>query len=150
MSSKKKAETPAASEPEVQIASETMLGDLMALVTDEIKALPDLWQRMAESKQEEVIYRVRRRIESAIDRTISILAAGERPAMRATVESVTFKDGVKAVLKLSPGAGGRHELADSTGDEVLVTILDSAAYKGDDTAPAPDSDQPRLNLEDAA
>ena len=42
----------------VQTTSETMLGDLVSLVIDEMKAAPDVWQKLSQARQDDVIQRV--------------------------------------------------------------------------------------------
>ncbi len=59
MNTKAKQEGPVSEAP--QIASETMVGDLMQLVIDELKAAPDVWQKLGERWQRDIIERSRPR-----------------------------------------------------------------------------------------
>src|SRR5690606_30910002 len=94
----------------IDVAEETMAGDLMSFLRDELKAAPDVWQKMSEEQQENVIYRAENRVLTAVKKAVQIIASADRPTISATVESVTVKDGIKAVLTLPKYDAQRHEL----------------------------------------
>lgn len=87
-----------AEEIAVDIASETLLGDLMSTLLDEIKQMRDVWQKLPEMKQREAISRIECRCKLAVSQVVGIIAAEARPSLTATVEKVEFKDGIKATL----------------------------------------------------
>lgn len=128
----------------VEIAYETMLGDLMGLVVDELKAAPGAWHEMSEDEQRMALDRIERRCTAAAHDCARMIAAENRPAIPATVESVAFKNGVKAVLTLAAGPGA-HLLADSTASGVLLVFPASDGAMGG-VRPEPDPQQPSLDL----
>jgi hypothetical protein len=129
----------------VPVARDTMLGDMIAFVVDELKAAPRVWQELSESQQETVLDRLRTRATSITNDVVRIIATGDKPNVAATLESVTVKDGIKAVLKISKGAPMRHDLMESTGCQVLIVIPE--AYEGTDhDAPRADANQRPLDL----
>lgn len=128
----------------VEIAAETMLGDLMKLVVDELKAAPVVWQQMSEDQQDDAISRIRTRCAAAITSAVSIISTRGFEAVSATVDSVTFKDGVKAVLKLPFASQGAHQLADSEGGIVQVVFASIDEFCSLATAPKPGPDQADL------
>ncbi len=140
MNTKAKLDTGAAPE----IASETMVGDLMQLVIDELKAAPDIWPKLGERWQRDVIVRTRQRVEDAVRQCVHIIASDHRPTIVATVESVTVKDGIKAVLTLPKSDTQRHELFDSAGRSCLIVVGGAEDYAGGADQVKVDPDQPPL------
>ncbi|WP_422491664.1 DNA translocase FtsK [Endozoicomonas sp. ALE010] len=128
------------------LSASTLLGDLMSLVLDELKAMPDVWQKLPQLQQEEVLFRIKQRCTSAVAQAVRLMASGDRVTLTAAVDTVTFKDGVKAVLKMPGNTPGRHDLADAEGETVLIVIPDTAAYMGGEL-PEADLDQPTLAFE---
>ena len=132
----------------VNVAAETMLGDLMSLCVNELKAAPDVWQKMSEDTQSDVIQRVEDQCRAAVDKATLIIAAGGiAGSVVATVDSVTFKDGIKVVLKCPSADQGAHALADCQGDNVLVVISDSDQFSNTSSAPQAEADQRGLDLD---
>lgn len=127
------------------IAGDTMTGDLMACLIDEFKAAPDVWQKMPEDHQQDLIYRVQKRVQEAVRIAVEIIASDNRPTIVATVESVTVKDGIKAVVALPKSDAQRHELFDAAGMAVLLIVGGAAGYYGGADQVQPDPDQPALN-----
>lgn len=101
-----------------EMTEATMLGTLMQCVIEQVKVLPKPWQALSESQQREYLDRVEAQMRDAVKRAVFLLAAQESVTIPATVTKVVFKDGVKAELELTPGAPGRHDLADAEGETV--------------------------------
>lgn len=111
-----------------EIAAETMLGDLMSLVVDELKAAPDAWQKMSERKQSDVLYRVENRCRDAVEKCVDIIAAQGNVFVNAVVSQVVFKEGVKIELKTPVITEATHELAECAGKVVKIVILDQGEF----------------------
>lgn len=109
------------------LARELLLGEVIAAATRQLRALEKPWLRLPESKQREVLHDVQADVEVAIARAVEIIATDDRTRFVAQVESVTFKDGVKAVLTM-PNTQASHELADTAGGRVYVVIEDPTRY----------------------
>jgi hypothetical protein len=123
------------------IARELMLGEVMAAAMRQLRALDKPFLRLPEAKQKEVIADVRQDIEAVIERSVEIIATDDRTRFVAQVESVTFKDGVKAVLTM-PNTQASHELADTAGGRVYVVIEDPTRYTlGGGNVPKAEPDQ---------
>lgn len=131
--------------PAVELARETMVGDLMSLVIEELKAAPDVWQRLSEHKQDAVIGRVHQRILDAVRQAVELIATNGRAAIPATLEQVTVKDSVKAVATVSRTDPSRHDLADAVGRAVMIVVADPSEFAGGAGDVKPDPDQPPLN-----
>lgn len=134
-----------AKEAAVEMAAETMTGDMLAALVDEFKTAPDVWQKMPEHQQQDVIYRLQQRIQENVRQAVEIIASANRPTIVATVESVTVKDGIKAVLTLPKSDAQRHELFDAAGMPVLIIVGGASDYYGGTEKVKPDPDQQALN-----
>jgi hypothetical protein len=130
-----------------EVAAETMHGDLMAIVIDEMKALPDVWQKLAEAEQRELIERVKTRTRDAVEECVRIIATAGFTRIRASVESVTVKDGIKAQFALSKFDAARHDLIDAQGSTVFIVLADPEAFAGGTEQVKPDPDQGALVLD---
>lgn len=132
--------------PAVELASETMVGDLMSLVIEELKAAPDVWQKLSEHKQDAVIGRVHQRVLDAVRQAVELIATNCHTAIPATLEHVTVKDAVKAVITVSRTDPGRHDLADAVGRAVMIVVADPTEFAGGAGDVKPDKDQPDLPI----
>lgn len=131
--------------PAVELARETMVGDLMSLVIEELKAAPDVWQKLSEHKQDAVIGRVHQRVLEAVRQAVELIATNGHTATPATLEQVTVKDAVKAVITVSRTDPSRHDLADAVGRAVMIVVADPTEFAGGAGDVKPDPDQPPLN-----
>ncbi|ODT97440.1 MAG: hypothetical protein ABS82_00350 [Rhodanobacter sp. SCN 67-45] len=141
----KRPDTEATEIPAAQIAADTMLCDLMACLIDEFKSSPDVWQKMPEDQQQDVIYRVQQRVQENIRVAVEIIASANRPTIVATVESVTVKEAIKAVVTLPKSDAQRHNLFDAAGQAVLLIVAGASEFYGGTDQVQADPDQPALN-----
>lgn len=132
----------------IAIAEETMLGDMTRAMLDELKAAPDVWQKLSEAKQGEVIERLERRVADCVEQVVHIIASADRPTIRARLEQITTKDAVKAVCVLSRKDPGAHDLLDSVTEEILLVLPHSEQYTDQTTGIEPDRDQREIALAD--
>lgn len=123
------------------LAREFMLGEVMAAAMKQLRSLDKPWLRLPEAKQKEVIEEVRDQVSIAIRQAVEIIATDDRTRFAASVESVTFKDGVKAVMTMA-NSQASHELADTAGGRVFIVIEDPNRYvMGSTAVPKADPDQ---------
>lgn len=132
-----------------EMTADTMLGDLVSAVIDEIKAAPDAWQKLQEIRQDEVITRVTDRCTALVRHAVQLIAADGREVITADLEQITAKDGIKAVLTLAKHDPSRHTLLDSVGKKVLIVVADDTQFMGGEL-PQPDPDQTELPVADNA
>lgn len=135
-------------ENHVVTAANTMLGDLMNCVVDLAKAMPTTWQEMSEAKQDEWLALVDRQCSRAIRDCVHIIATRGSVSVPAVVDSVTFKDGVKVVLKMAGTGEGAHMVADHQNGTVMICMADYEELTSDNDKPKADPDQSPLALED--
>jgi len=133
----------------VILASKTLGKDLLSGVVQELKQLKKPWQNTPEGEQRDAIGRLKDRIETAIEKAVKIIASENRPTLEAVVDTVTFKDGVKAVLQMRRGTEAAHNLADAQGESVLIVISGAESYTGGMDRIKPEKDQGSLALDDS-
>lgn len=117
---------------------------LLDALINEIRQLPKPWQQTSEAEQQVVIDRLRRSVENAVRSLVGTIAAARFARIPATIDSVTFKDGVKAVLKLSKGYSGTYELAENTGGQALVVLASHQQFVDGIERIKADADQPDM------
>lgn len=128
----------------IDLAREFMLGEVMSAALKQLRALDKPWLRLPEELQRNVIDEVRIDVQAAIRKAVEIIATDDRTCFAAAVESVTFKDGVKAVLTM-PNTSASHELADTQGGRIWLVLEDPARYtQGGAGIPKADPDQAPL------
>lgn len=128
----------------VLLASDTMKGDLITALVDELKAAPNVWAKLSQVQQDEVIFRFERRVGAAIREAVRMIASDNRPSIEATLEQITAKDGIKAVITLSKNHSQRHDLLDAVGQAVLIVVADAEPYSGGDKPKAEPDQKPLL------
>lgn len=131
----------------IEITADTMLGDMVKLVIDELKAAPDVWQKLSEDRQQDVIYRVTSQCNDLIRQAVEIIAADGREVITADVEQITAKDEIKAVCKLAKHDPQRHSLLDAVGKPVLIVVAGHQQFLGGEI-PQAEPDQPDLPVAD--
>ncbi|WP_286237944.1 hypothetical protein [Neptuniibacter halophilus] len=136
----------------------TMQADIMGIIVNTCKAMPDVWQKMSEETQSDFLESIDRQVKSTVEKCVKLIAADGRPYVFAKVDQVVFKGGIEAKLKLDKnphedGApSGAHELADQQGQMVMIILPDLEQYESsEEMKPGADADQPDLpEMEDRA
>ncbi|MCO2282487.1 DNA translocase FtsK [Pseudomonas aeruginosa] len=131
----------------VSLAAETLGRDLLQALLQEVRVLPDVWPKLTEKKQADVIDRLRSTVERTVKYAVKLISAGERPAIDGILESVAIKEGIKATFKVSQFNPLRHDLIDRTGKVCMLVVADAAEYLEGMDAIQPDPDQNSLALE---
>ncbi len=149
----------AANEPEMvevvddvfNTSAHTMQADLIGVIREACKALPDIWQRMPRDKQQDFLDSWDKQVKTIVETCVKHIASDGRPFVLATVDQVVFKKGIEAKLKIDSGPhedgapSGAHELADNTGQNVMIILPGMGDYEGsEEDKPVAEDDQPDL------
>jgi len=134
----------------VNIAKQTMVGDLRDLVLALFKDREKTWKEMSEGEQRSVAQQAQFWIQDSVEKACDIIAADGRKVIKGTLEQVTVKDGYKSVIKTAQSDPLRHELVDSAGSIVLMVVSDASEYSEVLEPVETDKDEPELPMEDAA
>ena len=92
-----------------QMTAETVGKDILQALVMELKLLPKPWPEIPQKKQDDIIDRLRSRVESNVKMAVHLLASQGRTVVAGDLDQITIKDGVKAQLVgpvfLNAGAG---------------------------------------------
>lgn len=115
------------------IAAANMGKSMMDLMLQELKAAPDVWQKMSAQQQSEVIERFRLRIQYAIAGAVNTVVTGGHIALAGTIDSIAKKDKIKltVIIDRNNNSDAMHEfyLADS-GAACQILMADAGQYCG--------------------
>ena len=130
----------------LHLAAESMGQDLLQGLIQEIRLMPDCWQKLSEKKQTEVIERLQRQVTQAVGRAVHIIAGQERQVAYGKLESVAVKDQIKAVLVINTHSPCKHELMDAVRQDCLIILGGAEEFMGDLDSVKADPDQNPLDL----
>ncbi len=65
----------------LSMTAETIGRDLLQALVQEIKLLPDVWQKLSQKKQDDVIDRLRNRVETNVKMAVHSLRARGEPLL---------------------------------------------------------------------
>lgn len=106
----------------------TLGRDLVNLVLGALQRLPARWDAMTEEQQNVTIVEVREAAHGFIGRAMFALYAGDVPAITASLGTVSFGDSIGAKVSVARRDPSRHQLADASGQAVVLLIVDPAKY----------------------
>ncbi|MEK7916606.1 cell division protein FtsK [Burkholderia contaminans] len=120
--------------------------DLLSALITELRLLPDVWVKLSEQKQNDIIDRLSRRVEHNVKMAVHLIASDGRIVVQGDLDQITIKDGVKAVVKFGGSAPNLHELYDASGKTVLVVVANPGEHTSGMDEVRGESDQRGLNL----
>lgn len=131
-------------DPVVEMAADTLRGDIRDSLLAWFKAQPKSWGEMAERDQRDLAEAADRYSYTVIKEACRIIAAGERPTIVATLVEYKEKDGVEAKLKLPSTSEVVAALHEACGRAVLVVTTGAEEFSGEVAPARIDADQPAL------
>lgn len=129
-----------------EMTADTIGRDILQALVQEIKLLPKPWATLPQAKQDDVIGRLRARVEHNIKMAVHLIASDNRTTVVGDLESITSKDGIKAQFKISPNSEGRHHLFDSVGHACLTVIAAAEDHTAGMDEVRGESDQRAMDL----
>ena len=132
----------------LNMTAQTIGKDLLSALIDEIRTLPDVWQKLSQAKQADIIERVSKRVDYNVKRAVHLIASDGRIVVAGDVEQIVIKDEAKAVVKFSKNAENLHQLFDCESKAVLVVVANSSDFTGGMDEVQADPDQTEFDLHD--
>ena len=129
-----------------QMTAESIGRDLLQALVMELKLLPKPWPELSKDKQDDIIDRLRNRVETNVKMAVHMLAAEGRVTIACELDQITIKDGVKAVVKFGSSTPNLHELYEASGKAVLVVIANPAQHTGGMDEIKGEADQRAMDL----
>lgn len=141
------ATTAAAAASRLPQVEQSFGGALMRVCLDQMRTLPEVWQKIPEEQQQGCIEIAREALTQAVRQGIRNVLAFGFPHVEVGVESLTGKEsGIKVTLSVhEPHA--LHELADALGRKCVLVLMDPADFTQGMDAFKADADQGQLPLE---
>ncbi len=103
----------------LSMTAETIGKDILQALVQDVKLLPDVWVKIPKVKQDDVIDRLRNRVETNVKMAVHLVASEGRTVVAGDLDQITIKDGVKAVVKFGSSAPNLHELYEASGKAVF-------------------------------
>lgn len=129
-----------------EMTADSIGRDILQALVQEIKLLPKPWVSMTKNKQDDVIKRLRARVEYNIKMAVHLIASDNRTTVVGDLEQVTSKDGIKAQFKINQNSEGRHHLFDSVGHACLIVIASADDHTGGMDEVQGETDQRAMDL----
>lgn len=128
------------------IACKTLSGDIRDFLLNQLRASQDKrpWTERNEAEQRQTITAADNLANSLVRRIVGLVGTGGFPAIGGTLDSVTMKGTMKAVVLLPAGDPNRHALADSQGGQVTVVMMDVQPFLAQRADWKASKDQPPL------
>lgn len=126
------------------MAAETIAGDLASMLVQELRLLPDIWPKIGEEEQGEILDRVRKRVLDSVREAVRLIAAAERTTVGCQLKKVSFSDKAEAVFSLAKHDPAAMDLAHAQGLSCLIVVMDPGQFLGGVDDVKPDADQPDL------
>lgn len=139
-----------ASEPDhVELAKETLAGDLRDTLLDIVKEMhsPLPLGMRPEAEQRKVIERCQGLARRIVTKVSVIVATEARKPILAQLAQVQLKDEIKLTILVNKADEQRHFLMDAVGSPVLLSLANAAQFMGQRGDPHVTVDQPELDLE---
>ncbi len=122
-----------------ELASRELQKNLVESLLAQVKMMPKPWRELTEAEQSDCIDAFKRTTKIATDCAVRLIASNGATVVVGDLDSITIKDGVKAVIKVASDAENLEELYKASGLEVLITVAGQVTNEGlDDIKPDPD------------
>ncbi|WP_193378094.1 hypothetical protein [Sinorhizobium meliloti] len=135
-------------ESTVDLASETLSGDLRDVMLTHIRSMETPWSKMSESQQSNKIYAITNACETIVRRAVSIVASRGHDPVFARIAKFTVKDEIKAELVAASSVANIEQIAENIGQPVIVIFANPDAFVGQRDEAKADPDQPALPIDD--
>lgn len=131
-------------DPLIDLASETLRGDVRDSLLAWFKAQPKAWPFMGEREQRDLANAADRYAMSVVKQACQIIAANERPCIVASLVEYKEKEGVEAKLKLASTGANVAALHEACGREVLIVTSGYDDVAGESGPAKIAADQPGI------
>jgi hypothetical protein len=115
------------------VAVKTMTGDLrdrfLAMLKYEQDKRP--WSERSEEDQRGTIHTVEAAIQDYVRSAVELIAAGGLPTIKATLDQVVVKEGMKLILLMDKTHEQRLQIMDAVGGTILLVVADASTFMGE-------------------
>ena len=138
------------SDPHVsQMVEESIFADLRDALLTELKEAPEVWQKMSQKAQDEIIERIDKRVLACVEEATALMTSHHFPVVEGVIDGITIKGDTKVSVKVPQMTPSMHDLIDEgQGSTVRLVLADPRAFTGMDGSVTSDKDQPDLPLDE--
>lgn len=115
----------------LNLATETLTGDIRDFLLDRVKRLGKPWAAMSEDEQSDQIHAAKEAAQLLVKRACEIIASSGKRAVIGKLVKVAIKDKIQVQVDFSREDEQRHELFDAQGHTVSIVFADSQPYTGE-------------------
>ncbi|MBI7308336.1 cell division protein FtsK [Pseudomonas aeruginosa] len=130
----------------MNMTTDTLGKSLLQGLIQEIRIMPDCWQKLPEAKQQDIIDRLERQVRNAATIAVHTIAGAERETVYGKLESIAAKDKMKAVIVVNHSSPNKHDLLDAVNEDCLLIIGGAAEFLDGMKDVKADPDQNPLDL----
>lgn len=140
----------------VEIAADTLKGDVRDALLCHVRALPKPWPQMSELEQDEAIHRANALAETLVERAVNLVAARGFDHFEVSLGKISFDKGIEGKFTAAFTTDLLEGLASRKGTTVLLVAQDSGDFLGErgkqkgapDQAPLFDDDDGDFGADD--
>ncbi len=137
-------------ENKADVAAEKLGLYLLERTLQEIRALPDVWEKLPEWQQAEVIDRVRAGVIDAVAGAVRIISSRGFDGVVCEIDSIQIKGEIKAALIVSRANGHEtlQQFYDAQGQPCVIVLANPEEFSGGMGTVRADPDQRAMTLSD--
>lgn len=103
-----------------EIAAEEMGKKLLESLIGVVQSIKRPWDEMTQSEQDDAIGKMRFAVKVATTQAVRLIGSNGATYVVGTLDQITIKDGVKAVVQIGKNAENLPELFEAQGGEVMI------------------------------
>lgn len=103
-----------------EIAAEEMGKKLLESLIGVVQSIKRPWDEMTQSEQDDAIGKMRFAVKVATTQAVRLIGSNGATHVVGTLDQITIKDGVKAVVQIGKNAENLPELFEAQGGEVMI------------------------------
>ena len=103
-----------------EIAAEEMGKKLLESMIGVVQSIKRPWTEMTQSEQDDAIGKMRFAVKVATTQAVRLIGSNGATHVVGTLDQITIKDGVKAVVQIGKNAENLPELFEAQGGEVMI------------------------------
>lgn len=138
--------TKPAAQESVDLASETLTGDVRDVILSQIRTLQKPYARCSQDEQRDIIESATRAAFSLVRNAVEIIASHGHKVIHSVVEQIGVKEGIKITLKSANTESALSELGNCIGKQVFIIVADAQDFIGEKDSAKPDPDQQVIPL----
>lgn len=128
----------------IDLASETLFGDLRDAMLMHVRSMETPWSKMSETAQSDKIHAISRACETVVRKAVAIVASNGNEPMFGRIAKFTVKDEIKAELIAGSSVQNIEKIAENIGQPAIIIFASPEGFMGAKADAKADKDQPDL------